>query len=184
MRRLAALTLSLGLLLGLAGGPMAQPTNAASLKICGEVTVYVKATALGTGLLTINGVPLVIAIGASLPASVQVGADLCIDLTTNLLGLVTGGAVSANVHAEVKVCGVVQAYTAASSEGERASLLLGTAVALLEAMGAAFKPFERHLHDTARDQARTLCGEVAFEEGRRRGAAMSLDDAIEEALTG
>ena len=73
---------------------------------------------------------------------------------------------------------------AASSEGERASLLLGTAVALLEAMGAAFKPFERHLHDTARDQAQTLCGEVAFEQGRRRGAAMSLDDAIEEALTG
>ena len=73
---------------------------------------------------------------------------------------------------------------AASSEGERASQLLGTAVALLEAMGATFKPFERHLHDTARDQARLLCGDDGFEEARRRGAATSLDDAIEEAMSG
>ncbi|HXG25456.1 MAG TPA: hypothetical protein VNL94_01195 [Candidatus Binatia bacterium] len=94
---------------------MAQPASASSLKICGEVTLYVKATILGTGLLTINGIPLVIAAGAVLPASVQVGADICIDLTTNLLGLITGGAVTANVHAEVKVCGVVQAYTEATA---------------------------------------------------------------------
>ena len=115
MRRLAALSLSLGLLFGMAGGPMAQPASAASLKICGEVTVYVKATLLATGLLTINGVPLVIEVGTVLPASVEVGADICVDLTTNPLGLITGAAVTANVHAEVKVCGVVQAYTAATA---------------------------------------------------------------------
>ena len=115
MKRFAGLMLSLGLLLGLTGGPLAQPAHAASLKICGEVTVYVKATILGTGLITINGIPMVILAGASLPASVAVGADICIDLTTNVLGLITGGAVTANVHTEVKVCGTVTAYTAATA---------------------------------------------------------------------
>ena len=115
MKRFAGIVLSLGLLLGLNGGPMAQPTHAASLKICGEVTVYVKATVLGTGLITINGIPMVIVAGANLPASVAVGADICVDLTTNLLGLITGAAVTANVHSRVKVCGVVTAYTAATA---------------------------------------------------------------------
>ena len=40
-QRVSALILSLGLLLGMASGPMAQSTQAASLKVCGEVTVYV-----------------------------------------------------------------------------------------------------------------------------------------------
>lgn len=128
MKRFAGLLLSLGLLLGLTGGPLAQPTNAASLKICGEVTVYVKATALATGVLTINGIPLVIAAGAALPASVAVGADLCADLTTNGAGQITGAAVTANVHAEVKVCGVVTAYAAATA----------TATGLLKVGGSTF----------------------------------------------
>jgi hypothetical protein len=115
MRRFATLLLSVGLLLGAASGPLAQPTRAASLKVCGEVTVYVKATTLATGLLTINGVPMVIAAGASLPASVAVGADVCVDLTTSLAGLITGATVTANVHAKVKICGTVTAYAAATA---------------------------------------------------------------------
>jgi hypothetical protein len=128
MQRFASLALSLGLLLGLASGPLAQPTSAASLKICGEVTTYVKATAIGTGLLTIDGIPLVIAIGATLPSSVAVGADICVDLTTNVLGLITGASVTADVHATIKVCGTVAAYTAATA----------TATGLLKIAGSTY----------------------------------------------
>lgn len=73
---------------------------------------------------------------------------------------------------------------AAGGEGDRAAMLLAAAVSLLEGMGAAFKPFERHLHDTTADRARGMVGGEAFEEARRRGAAMSLDEAIEQALAG
>ncbi|MEA2673331.1 MAG: hypothetical protein QOI92_523 [Chloroflexota bacterium] len=115
MRRFAAFILSLGLLFGVASGPLASSTRATSLKVCGDVTVYVKATALATGLLTINGIPMVIAAGVSLPANVAVGADLCVDLTTSLGGLITGATVTANVHAQVKVCGTVTAYVKATA---------------------------------------------------------------------
>jgi hypothetical protein len=115
MKRLTALVLALGLLMGLASGPLAPPTRAASLKVCGEVTLYVKPTLLGTGLLTVNAIPLVIAAGVDLPASVQVGADLCLDLTTNALGLITGAAVTANVHTKLKLCGTVTAYAEATA---------------------------------------------------------------------
>ncbi|HEX2625284.1 MAG TPA: hypothetical protein VHL56_00085 [Candidatus Limnocylindrales bacterium] len=115
MRRFGALFLALGLLVGMASGPLAEPARAGSLKVCGEVTVYVKATALGTGLLTINGIPFVILAGVNLPASVAVGADICADLATNLAGLITGAAVTANVHTHLRVCGDVTAYTAATA---------------------------------------------------------------------
>ena len=64
----------------------------------------------------------------------------------------------------------------------RRALLLGSAVALLEEMGAAFKPFERHLHDSTADKARELSGDDAFQAARRDGGAMSLDAAIGHAL--
>jgi predicted ATPase/DNA-binding SARP family transcriptional activator len=65
-----------------------------------------------------------------------------------------------------------------AGDGERAAMLLGAAEALLDAMGAAFKPFERRLHDTTTEQARDACGADAFEDARRRGAALELDEAI------
>jgi hypothetical protein len=58
-------------------------------------------------------------------------------------------------------------------------MLLGAAVAVLDAMGAALKPFERRLHDTTAVRARELCGNGAFEDARRRGADLELDDAIQ-----
>jgi hypothetical protein len=115
MRRFAAFILSLGLLFGVASGPLASSTRAASLKVCGDVTIYVKATAVATGLLTINGVPMIIAAGVSLPANVAVGADLCLDLTTSVGGSITGATVTANVHAQVQVCGTVAAYVKATA---------------------------------------------------------------------
>jgi hypothetical protein len=49
-------------------------------------------------------------------------------------------------------------------------------------MGAAFKPFERQLHDATEARARTLCGAEVFEQSLREGAAMSLDEALASAL--
>ena len=71
---------------------------------------------------------------------------------------------------------------AAAEDGDRAAILLGAAVAVLDAMGAALKPFERRLHDTIAVQARQLCGDGAFEDARRRGADMELDEAIRLAV--
>ncbi len=71
---------------------------------------------------------------------------------------------------------------AASGDCRRASLLLGSAVGLLEAMGAAFKPFERDLYDSTTEKARALCGDETFEAARLDGGALSLDLAIEYAM--
>jgi hypothetical protein len=76
----------------------------------------------------------------------------------------------------------IAGYAAASGLGPQAAVLLGAADGLLEAMGAAFKPFERRLHDDTLDRARAMTTRDAFESDRERGAAMSLDDAIDEAL--
>jgi predicted ATPase/DNA-binding SARP family transcriptional activator len=76
----------------------------------------------------------------------------------------------------------VAGVAARSGNVPRAAALLGSSVALLEAIGAAFKPFERHLHDDAVDRAREALGVDAYEHERRRGAALSLEDAIAEAL--
>lgn len=70
---------------------------------------------------------------------------------------------------------------AARDDGEGAAFLLGAAVALLDAMGAALKPFERHLHDTTVERARNLCGD-AFDAAHRRGNETTLEAAIERAL--
>jgi hypothetical protein len=115
LKRLLSFLLALGFVAALGGGPLAAPAQASSLKICGEVTAYVKPTALATGALTINGVTFTVGIGAALPAGVAVGADLCADLTTNAAGLVTGVAITANAHVHVLVCGDVTAYAAATT---------------------------------------------------------------------
>ncbi len=71
---------------------------------------------------------------------------------------------------------------AAASSGERAALLLAAAGALLEEMGADFKPFERQLHEATRAEALRLCGEEAFADAAVAGAAMSLAEAVATAL--
>jgi hypothetical protein len=115
LKRLFSLFLTLGFVAALGSGPFASSAQASSLKICGQVATYLKPTAVATGALTINGVAFTVGIGAALPASVAVGADLCADLMTNALGLVTGAAITADAHVHVLVCGDITAYAAATA---------------------------------------------------------------------
>jgi non-specific serine/threonine protein kinase len=71
---------------------------------------------------------------------------------------------------------------AAEGDGERSGLLLGAAAALLDEMGAGFKPFERKLHDATEAQARVLCGQEAFADAKRRGSQLPLAEALEHAV--
>jgi predicted ATPase/DNA-binding SARP family transcriptional activator len=75
------------------------------------------------------------------------------------------------------------ALAARRDQGARAAQLIGVVTALLEQMGAVFKPFERTLHDEAQEHARALLGEDEYVAARARGAAMSLDEAVELATT-
>ena len=73
---------------------------------------------------------------------------------------------------------------AAEEAGEHASVLLGAAGALLEQMGADFKPFERKLHESTTARARALCGEAEYADALARGAAMPLPEALQLAFDG
>ena len=72
---------------------------------------------------------------------------------------------------------------ALSGRGERASVLLGASMAVLEQMGACFKPFEQRLHDETVDRILRLVGPVVLERARRAGAVMPLGDAIQSAAS-
>jgi hypothetical protein len=76
----------------------------------------------------------------------------------------------------------VAGVAARTGDGRHAAALLGSSVALLEAIGAAFKPFERLLHDDTVERALALTGADGYERERRRGAALSLEAAITLAL--
>lgn len=86
-----------------------------SLNVCGVVTAHVDADANSYGSLRIGGIDLILAAGSHLPARVRVGADLCLDLTLNAFGQVSGGSARANATSTVRVCGVVTAFAAADS---------------------------------------------------------------------
>lgn len=64
------------------------------------------------------------------------------------------------------------------SDGERASVLVGVASALLERMGADFKPFERHLHEQTSIRAEGLCGPARHRDALERGASLALSEAL------
>jgi tetratricopeptide (TPR) repeat protein len=76
------------------------------------------------------------------------------------------------------------AIAAAERDGERAALLLGAARALLEGIGAQFKPFERALDEQTRAEAIRLVGEEAVAEAVAKGASLALADAVDAALAG
>ena len=77
----------------------------------------------------------------------------------------------------------IAGVTVRRGDGALAARLLGAGSALLEAMGAAFKPFERHLHDDTLARARDLAGSEVTERERARGTTLTLEIAIDQALT-
>ena len=66
-------------------------------------------------------------------------------------------------------------------EGERAAVLSGAAISLLDQMGAQFKPFERGLHEETAMLATSLLGEEALTAAQERGTQLSLTQAVEYA---
>ena len=76
----------------------------------------------------------------------------------------------------------IAAVAARSDDGAAAAALVGAGVALLEAMGAAFKPFERHLHDDTVARAQALAGNEDYARESGRGAGLALDAALDEAV--
>ena len=75
----------------------------------------------------------------------------------------------------------IAGLAAATGDGERAALLLGAAHTLLEGMGAAFKPFERRLHEQTIEAASRLCGPEAFADAFARGTRMTPAETLEVA---
>jgi predicted ATPase len=70
----------------------------------------------------------------------------------------------------------------AAGQGEQAARLLGTATALREAIGAPRPSVERTLNEQAVATARQALGEAAWAAAFAAGRAMTLEDAIAEAL--
>ena len=77
----------------------------------------------------------------------------------------------------------VAAVAAVGGDGEDAAVLLGAAGALLDQMGASFKPFERQLHDATESAARRLCGAVRYAAAAATGATLELSEALDRALS-
>jgi non-specific serine/threonine protein kinase len=70
------------------------------------------------------------------------------------------------------------AISAARGDNERAATMLGAARELLTQMGAAFKPFERSLHDETEMDARRRLGDDSYDAAHARGRRMSVEQAI------
>jgi hypothetical protein len=104
--------------LGSITGATVTANATATLDLCGVVAAYARSDSDSTGSLAIADRTLVIARGASLPAAVKVGANLCLHLVLNGFGQVQGGSATANATTTVRVCGVV---TAVARAGSRAS---------------------------------------------------------------
>jgi hypothetical protein len=107
------------LLAVLAAGAIAAPNaarGAVDLRVCGTVAAYVPPTTLLPGALTIGSSVLVVQAGTSVPASVQAGANLCLEIDLDLAGQVVGISASANVTTTVELCGVVTAFAAADAD--------------------------------------------------------------------
>jgi predicted ATPase/DNA-binding SARP family transcriptional activator len=71
------------------------------------------------------------------------------------------------------------ALAARQDDGRRAALLTGAAGALLRAIGAEYKPFERRMHQETESRARSLLGAEEFSEQDSRGAALPRPSVLQ-----
>lgn len=123
---------------GQISGATAQANVTSILDICGVVSSYTPATSTSAGALTIAGRSFGVAVGTTLPASVNAGAALCMHLTLNGLAQVSGATAQANVTSALEVCGRVSAYTAASGTANGSLTTAGTTHVI--AAGASLSP--------------------------------------------
>jgi len=100
--------------LGQIRGATVQANVSATVQICGTISAYAAASLTTSGRLVIAGRAFVLASGSTLPASVRVGADLCLTLQLNGFGQVQDGSASADVTATLRICGTVSGQSAAS----------------------------------------------------------------------
>lgn len=92
------------------------PNVTATIELCGQISAFVAATATTPGSITIGGVNLPIAPGATINGQVTVGANVRVRVTLNALGQITGSAtVSIEPCSTGNVCGVVTAFVAATA---------------------------------------------------------------------
>lgn len=70
----------------------------------------------------------------------------------------------------------------AAGHPERAARLLGAAEALRETIGASLLPFERPVRERDAAAARAALGDEAFAAAKAEGRAMTLEQAVEQAL--
>jgi hypothetical protein len=75
------------------------------------------------------------------------------------------------------------AIAAATGGPERAARLLGAAEALRVAHGTPLTPADRLAVDTATLAARAALGDEAFETARAAGRALTLEEAVAQALS-
>jgi predicted ATPase/DNA-binding winged helix-turn-helix (wHTH) protein len=73
---------------------------------------------------------------------------------------------------------------AAKHSHERATTILGAAARLREEIGLRIPPHEEREHKRVAAAARAALGDDAFNQARREGGAMTLDDAVRYALGG
>jgi hypothetical protein len=86
------------------GVALAAPTMGASaatisINACGTVNAYVAATALLDGQVTVGGVPIVIAAGADIHGTLQLGANACLSAVLDAKGRAASINVGANAAA-------------------------------------------------------------------------------------
>ncbi len=74
------------------------------------------------------------------------------------------------------------AWVAAADDPERAARLLGVAQASLEAIGAPIYPFMQSDHERCVAATRAVLGEKAFTTAFQAGAALTIEEAIAEAM--
>ena len=101
-------------------------TATTTVRICGDISAYVKATSTTAGSLKIAGHTYPIATGTTLPAVIKAGADVCATLTLNVFGQIKDGTAVANTTATLEVCGKVTAYAAASATTDGTLTVAGT----------------------------------------------------------
>ena len=119
--------------------PASVTANATTaLELCGVVSAYTAATASAPGSITIGESTIPIAAGTAIDGAgiVHAGADLCLHGTVNGFGQLTApSSVSANATTTIHVCGVVSAFTSATTSSAGSITIGGQTIPIAAGTG-------------------------------------------------